>query len=107
RAIQNQTIVNSRAVGVLLPMTGKYQKIAEQTLHGIELAFRFYNPTLPNSKITLMIEDSGETPEEAIRALDKLFFEDHVVAVFGPLLSRGIDHVTQRAQVLGLPMISL
>ena len=47
----------------------------------------------------------GETPEEALEALENLYYRHQVVAVIGPLLSRGIDKVTMRAQELGLPLL--
>jgi len=94
-------------VGILLPMKGKFAKFGARTLQGIELAFKIFNVNEPDSKITLAIEDSGTEPDQAVKALDRLVQKHHVVAVLGPLLSKGIDQVTQRARELGVPMISL
>jgi branched-chain amino acid transport system substrate-binding protein len=99
--------VDSGTVGVLLPMKGKFAKFGARSLQGIELAFRIFNQQEPDSKITLAIEDSGEDAESTVRALNKLVTQHHAVAVIGPLLSKGIDQVTARAQELGVPLISL
>lgn len=107
RNVQNQTIVNSRAIGVLLPMTGRFASFGRKALQATQHAFNIFNSKAPHGRITLFIEDSGETPESAVEALNRLYFEHKVVAVVGPLLSRGIDQVTQRAQELGVPLISL
>src|SRR5207302_1342997 len=78
-----------------------------KSLQGIELAFRIFNSAEPDSRITLVIEDTTDDPDQAIRALTKLVTKDHVIAVIGPLLSKGIDQITLRAQELGVPLISL
>jgi len=54
-----------------------------------------------------VIEDSGDDTDQTIAALERLANQYHVIAVIGPLLSRGIDQVTQRAQEIGIPLISL
>ena len=95
------------SVGVLLPIKGKFSRFGVKTLQGIELAFRIFNSEETDSKVTLYIEDSGDEPEQAIRGLNNLVIKNHVVAVIGPLLSKGIDQISQRAQELGVPMISL
>jgi ABC-type branched-subunit amino acid transport system substrate-binding protein len=99
--------VEPMTIGVLLPMKGKFAKFGARTLQGIELAFRIFNESEPDSKVTLVIEDSGEEAESTIRALERLVLRHHVVGVIGPLLSKGIDQVTARAEALGIPMISL
>ncbi len=99
--------VDHHAVGVLLPMTGKFGKFGARSLQGIELAFNIYNTTDPDTQVSLVIEDSGDSTESTLKALDKLVTRHHVVAVIGPLLSKGIDQVTVRAQELGVPLLSL
>ncbi|MGK5084498.1 penicillin-binding protein activator [Bdellovibrionota bacterium FG-1] len=99
--------VDGKAVGILLPMRGKFAKFGTRTLQGIELGFKIFNANEPDNKITLFVEDSGEDPETTIKALDKLVKQHHVIAVIGPLLSKGIDQVTSHAEELGIPLISL
>lgn len=99
--------VDGTAVGVLLPMKGKFAKFGARSLQGIQQAFNIFEMEKPDSKITLVIEDSGDEPEQAVRALNRLVSRHHVAAVIGPLLTKGIDQVTQRAQELKVPLISL
>jgi branched-chain amino acid transport system substrate-binding protein len=106
-ASENQHLVDSMAVGVLLPLRGKFAKFGQRTLQSINLAFRIFNQNEPESKVTLVVQDAGEDPESALKGLNELFFRHHVVAVVGPMLSKGIDQVTQRAQELGLPILTL
>lgn len=107
RTLEGQDKIEPQNIGVLLPMTGKFAPFGLQTLNGIEHALRIYEVETQNRGIKLIIEDSGDTKEQALKALDKLFFEHRVVAVIGPLLSRGINEVTQRAQDIAMPLISL
>jgi ABC-type branched-subunit amino acid transport system substrate-binding protein/TolA-binding protein len=99
--------VDGRAIGVLLPMKGKFAKFGARSLQGIEMAFGVFNASHPDNKITLHVEDSGDEADSAVRALDRLVKQRHVVAVIGPLLSKGIDQVTARAEELGVPLVSL
>src|SRR5262249_13814852 len=86
---------------------GKFAAFGNRSLNAIELAFRIFSHGEPDSRVTLVVEDSGEDAETAVRALDRLVYKHHVVAVIGPLLSKGIDQVTLRAQELGVPLVSL
>lgn len=108
---QSQTIVDARVVGVLLPLKGKYARFGNRSLQAIELAFKIFEArspgTSPENAMTLVIEDSGDEPEQAVQALNTLVLKHHAAAVIGPLLSKGISQVTQRAQELGIPLVSL
>ncbi len=105
--VQSKLPVNSRTIGILLPVKGKFGKFGLKSLQGIQLAFGIFNISTPDSKIKLVIEDSGETPEQALNGFNRLIFKHQVVAVIGPMLTKGVDQVAQRAQELGVPLISL
>lgn len=98
---------DNKAVGLLLPLTGKFSSFGSQAAHAIELAFNVFNHDEPDSKITLILADSGETPEQAIKGLEELYFKHGTIAVIGPLMSKGVDQITQKAQDLGLPIMPL
>jgi ABC-type branched-subunit amino acid transport system substrate-binding protein len=94
-------------IGVLLPLKGKFAKFGYKSLQGIELAFCIFDSSESEHRFTLAIEDSGEEPEQAIQALERLVSKHHVAAVIGPMLSKGVDQISHRAQELGIPIISL
>lgn len=104
---QTRVAVDSRSIGVLLPVKGKLAKFGLSSLQGIQLALGIFNTNDPDSQLNLVIEDSGEETEQAIRALDRLVLKHHVVAVIGPMMSKGIDQISQRAQELGVPLLSI
>ena len=125
--LSEQTPCAGNAVGVLLPLSGKFRKIGLQSLQAVVLAWGGSASDLaaflaepatteanasPPAALTLgpyqlHVRDSGATAEIAIRALDELVFERHVGAVVGPLLSKGVDAISLRAAALGVPLLSL
>jgi branched-chain amino acid transport system substrate-binding protein len=107
KSAQTASVVDSGAIGVLLPLKGKFATYGQSDLESIELAFRFFDSESANPNVRLIIEDSGDEPSQAIKALDKLVFKHHVIAIIGPLASKGIEQVTQRANSLGVPLLSL
>jgi branched-chain amino acid transport system substrate-binding protein len=100
-------VLDRKTVGVLLPLKGKFARFGRRNLEAIEQAFGIFDLDQPDNGIQLAIEDSGDEPDQAIKALDRLVLQQHVSAVIGPLLSKGIDQVTRRAAELGVPLISL
>ncbi len=107
RSLDTQSVSDPRAIGVLFPLSGRYAKFGIRHLQAVQLAIDPFSHKGNDSGLTLYIEDSGEEPAQAIQALNKLVQERHVSAVLGPLLSKGIDPITQRARELGVPLISL
>lgn len=96
---------DARSVGILLPLSGKFSTFGSRVLQAITQAFRSFDPTA--EKFHLHIEDSGDTAESTIRGLNKLANQRNVSVVIGPLLSKGIDQITARAEMLGLPLVTL
>ena len=99
KSLRSKSNVSGRSVGVLLPLTGKFSKFGSMARQAVELAYE-------GKSDSLVFEDSGDTTEQAQQALEHLV-DQHVVAVIGPLLSKGIESLSQRAQELGVPMLTL
>lgn len=104
--LREKTATDSRAVGVLLPLSGKFAKFGSKSLQGLELAFQIFGSE-EGGPYNLIVEDSGDDPAQATSALERLVFKHHVVAVIGPMLSKGIEQISQKAQELGVPLLSL
>jgi branched-chain amino acid transport system substrate-binding protein len=99
--------VNANRVGALLPLTGRLARFGQASLLAMSQAFRFYGQDEDDSGITLVVEDAGDSAEQALVAFDKLVNEHGVIAVIGPLSSRGLDELAKRAQERGVPLLSL
>ncbi len=96
--------VNPNRIGLLLPLSGKYESFGNRVKRTIELAFQ---QTELGKKVELITEDSGETPESHFAALQKLVEQDQVVAIIGPLLSKGIDLLATKAAEYQVPLFSI
>lgn len=93
-------------VGVILPLSGKYEVYGESVLHGIECAAGVYDPCVGPSGAKIIIHDSESMTAGAAAAVDELSSEG-VVAIIGPLISGTAMEVAGRAEELGIPMISV
>lgn len=107
--------VEPTKIGVLLPLSGNFSKYGQLSLNSVIMAINAYNDMRnsarggapANSPVTIVVRDSGESTESALKAFDQLAADDHVVAVIGPLLSRQALAVAQKAQEYGVPIFSL
>ena len=101
-------------IGALLPLTGKYARFGQKALQGLQLALGIFTPAdtsgkAPASKspFTLIVEDSGDSPEQTLKAYEKLTQTHRVLAVVGPLLSKGAEQLAEAANQNQIPLISL
>ncbi len=98
----------TNSVGILLPMTGKFAKYGMKSLQAIQLAFEIFGEgDSIRPKLNLIIEDSGDQTDQTLTALNRLALKHRVVAVIGPMLTKGIDEITKRAETLKIPLLSL
>jgi ABC-type branched-subunit amino acid transport system substrate-binding protein len=96
--------VNSKTVGVILPLSGKYADIGRSVLSSLQLGLGIYDN---NSNIRLAVIDSEGKYLDARRAVEKLVVEDRVIAIIGSLQSKSAAAVSSKAQSLGVPTIVL
>jgi len=96
-----------KSIGVLLPLTGKFASYGKDAIQSIGLGLQIFGPLKGAAPFEMVIEDSGETEEQAVAALEKLVKEHHVIAVIGPLTSKGLEKVAERSIELGVPLLTL
>jgi ABC-type branched-subunit amino acid transport system substrate-binding protein len=100
--IEKRTVLQPDTIGVLLPLSGKFEAAGNQVKTAFELGYRE-----AATKRRLVFVDSGSTPETAVKALEKLTLEQGVIGVVGPLLTPETDAVVAAAEALGTPLVSL
>ncbi len=98
--INRRTNVKPRAVGVVLPLSGKYKPFGDAALRGIGLAFK-------GSSIELIVKDTQGDPTLTAQIIDSLAFDDGVIAVIGPLLTDDARRAALAAEEIQLPLITL
>ncbi len=103
--IEARRRVDAKAVGAVLPLTGRHSVVAQRTLRGLQLGLGIYGPQ--TSDLKLAIVDSEGNPDTARRGVERLVTEDYVVGMVGSLLSRTALPVATKAEELGVPSIAL
>ena len=95
-------------IGAVLPITSQNEMIrqsARRTLRGLELGLGIYDKH--PSKFKLAVMDSEGNPDVARHAVERLVVKDNVIAIVGDILSRTAGPVAEKAEELGVPVISL
>ncbi|MBX3041400.1 MAG: penicillin-binding protein activator [Bdellovibrionaceae bacterium] len=96
--------VDSKTIGVVLPLSGRNAAIGQRALRGIEIGLGLSDGVSPYK---LAIADSEGNPDVARRAVERLVKEDNVIGIIGSLLSRTAPAVASKADELGVPTIAL
>lgn len=100
--------INKNAIGIILPMTGKWANYGRKYLYGASLALSAFSPS-PESKFPfeLYVMDSQGNPEKAREAVEELCSQKRVIAIIGPVQSDEAMSAGKEAQSCGVPMITL
>ncbi|MDP1827273.1 MAG: penicillin-binding protein activator [Archangium sp.] len=98
--LSKRSLVKPKAVGAVLPMTGKYKAFGETTMRGLQLA-------LKGSDIELIVKDTQGDPSLTARLVEQLAFDDGVIAIIGPLLAEDAKRGALVAEELQVPLITL
>ncbi len=95
-------------IGCLLPLTGKYARFGESVLDAMLLGARaFRGAEEKGSSIRLLVRDTEGDPEIALERVTELAEDPNVMGVVGPLRATVALACAEKAQELGVPMITL
>ena len=104
KRIEEELAVKKGVVGCLLPLSGPFAIYGEEILNGIQLGL--FSDSAQGSGIELVIRDTEGIPERAVAALEDLAHNENVIAVIGPLSQKTASPVAEKAQELGVPIIT-
>lgn len=99
-------------VGFIVPLTGPLKGDGQRYIMGAKLAVEQVNQRgglkvgQQQRKITLLIEDDKDNPDEAVAAANKLINQQNVVALLGIPISRNAIPVAEVAENAQIPMIT-
>jgi ABC-type branched-subunit amino acid transport system substrate-binding protein len=97
----------ARAIGCLLPLSGKGRALGERSLRGALLAADLVSPALPSGPpVELRVRDTGSDPARAVRAVDELA-EEGVAAILGSPERAESDMTAPKAEALAVPLLEL
>jgi len=97
--------VDPTVVGVVLPLTGKYQVYGERALYAIQLGAEVIGEKNPGG-IKLVVRDSKGEPGLAASAVEELTLKEHAIAVIGAILQNTAAAAALKAEELGVPLVS-
>ena len=96
--------VNSKKIGVILPITGRNSNLSASLLDSIRMGLGI-SPTEPGP-FSLAIFDSQGTAEIAATGVEKLLRDENVVAILGGLSSREAQSISDQAEFFRVPFIT-
>ncbi len=106
--IDERLEVRPNVVGCLLPLSGPFALYGQEVLNGLELGFDIFQENDESlSSMELVIRDTKGDPETAIEALKELAVKEKALVTIGPLISKVAEGVVEKAQELGMPIITL
>jgi ABC-type branched-subunit amino acid transport system substrate-binding protein len=97
--------VDMKAVGCILPLSGRYKGYGDLVLRGIGMAVQ--GSSAGYSGIRLVVNDSGDDPATAAAAVRELALTEKVAAIIGPLSRQAAEAAAKEAQQLQIPIITL
>jgi branched-chain amino acid transport system substrate-binding protein len=105
--VAQELSVEKNVIGCLLPLSGPFAIYGQEVLNGIQLGMGLFGQLEENPALELIIADTRAETEQTISQLEKLAVERRVIAIIGPLASKPADAASQKAQELGVPIITL
>jgi branched-chain amino acid transport system substrate-binding protein len=108
KKILDRDRVHPATVGVLLPLTGKFRAYGQKALAGIQLGAGIFEEPKPGQvSPVLIIRDTAGDPEQAAKHMEDLVYNEHAVAIIGPVFSAEAFAAAVKAQELQVPIITL
>jgi hypothetical protein len=94
---------DSRKIGVLLPLSGDLKPLADEVLSSIQII----SSMAYANGVEFVIQDVGSSEADLLKAWDHLVNIEKVAVVMGPLTPRESEAIFERAEVSGVPVVSL
>jgi len=107
--LEKMAQVNRRAVGLILPLSGKFAAFGQKALDAALLALDLENEASDAAvpPMELFIEDSAGEPAGGKRAVEKLVMEDRVMGIIGTMAGDAAEEAARTAQALQVPLVTL
>ncbi len=102
--IEKNAVFKQNTIGVLLPLSGPYEKFGQRAMKGIELAMARFSAQGNNPAININVKDTAADPDVTVAAMEDLY-QDQVAAILGPIVTSEV--AGREAQRMGIPIITL
>ena len=99
--------VDKKALGLLLPLSGRQAALGAQLKQGVDMALDELNaPLAPADRIRILAEDEGDNTLTAFAGARKLLMEAQVIGMIGPMSSDASQAVLPLALSRRTPLLS-
>ncbi|MCC6332637.1 MAG: penicillin-binding protein activator [Myxococcales bacterium] len=98
--VSRRAAVRPRAIGALLPLSGKYENFGKAALRGLQLAMK-------GSEVELVVKDSQGDPALTGKLVEELALDEGVIAIVGPLLTDDARRAALVAEELQVPLLTM
>ncbi len=106
--MENVGKINENALGIMLPLSGKWAPYGRKFLDGAALAIDAFGTTATQAlSIRLEIADTAGDPERAAEAAVELAVEKRVIAIAGPIQRDTAKAAAKTAQAYGVPIVTM
>ncbi|MCX5850880.1 MAG: penicillin-binding protein activator, partial [Deltaproteobacteria bacterium] len=105
-AVERYEAAGGRAIGCILPLTGRFASYGNRALDAVLFASGVFNPD-KGTAVEVIVEDSGDDPLTARKAVEKLAGEERVIGIIGPMGGTASLEAAKKAQEMGIPIITL
>ena len=93
-----------RAIGVLLPLSGRYAAFGERVQRGMQLAIDTFRPTIP---VRFIFRDTAGDEAIAAQQVAELAISDRVIGIAGPLVGNAALGAARRANQERTPLLTM
>jgi len=93
-------------IGILQPMSGKFESFGKKTIDGINFIYSTHNVLPKGDKIKLVILDNSSDGKNTVQSYKKLANEENVIAVEGPLTSKNAIAIKNLANTTQTPTVT-
>ncbi len=106
--IEERLKVSTNVIGCLLPLSGPFAIYGQEVLNGLELGLDIFQESNEDlSSIEFVIRDTEGNTKIAVEEIRELAEEERALVTIGPLISKVAEGVVEKAQELGIPIITL
>jgi ABC-type branched-subunit amino acid transport system substrate-binding protein len=95
----------SRALGVLLPLSGRFSNFGRMVLKGMKLALEMHNRQ--SSPVVFLVRDSAGDPNLSAQHVADLAALPQVFGIVGPLTGNASESAAHKAQQKQIPLLTL
>ena len=105
--VRRRRAVDPFTIGCLLPLSGRGRVVGEKSLKGLMLAADAFTAPVRGPAFSLAMRDVGDDARAAARGVEELVIDERAIAIVGPLDSLAAEAAAERAEELGVPIITL